>query len=355
MDPLTHTLAGASLAQTRFGRVPLGLATLVVGANLPDIDAASYFLGRDLALGFRRGWTHGVLAMALLPPLLAWVMHRLDRVRCKRTPAATPVPVSRLVGLSYVAVLTHPALDWLNTYGIRLLMPFDGRWFYGDVLFIVDPWVWLLLGTSVLLAHSGSRWLVAGWIGLGATATAVVTGVPDAPVALHGLWCLGLALVAGLRVWGGLQLKLPRVATTCLVLVVVYITAMIGSSWLSRNQVVKWSRSRGLEPDRIMTAPVPGDPFRRSVLIADDRHYHRLAFNWLTADRVRPQGPETAIGEDHPAAAAARSAPQLRGFLTWSRFPSFTIEPLGDGYRVTVTDSRFGGGVVELDQNLNLR
>ena len=252
-------------------------------------------------------------------------------------------------------MLTHPALDWLNTYGIRLLMPFDGRWFYGDVLFIVDPWVWLLLGTAVLLAHSGSRWLVAGWIGLGATATAVVTGVPDAPVALHGLWCLGLALVAGLRVWGGLQLKLPRVATTCLVLVVVYITAMIGSSWLSRNQVVKWARSRGLEPDRIMTAPVPGDPFRRSVLIADDRHYHRLAFNWFTADRVRPQGPETAIGKDHPAAAAARSAPQLRGLLTWSRFPSFTIEPLDDGYRVTVTDSRFGGGVVELDQNLNLR
>ena len=92
MDPLTHTLVGASLAQTRFGRVRLGTATCVIGANLPDIDAASYFLGSDLALGFRRGWTHGVLAMAVLPPLLAWVMHQVDRVRCKRMPVARPVP-----------------------------------------------------------------------------------------------------------------------------------------------------------------------------------------------------------------------------------------------------------------------
>ena len=88
MDPLTHTLVGASLAETRVGRVGLGTATCVIGANLPDIDAATYFLGGDLALGFRRGWTHGVLAMAVLPPLLAWVMHQVDRVRCSRTPGS---------------------------------------------------------------------------------------------------------------------------------------------------------------------------------------------------------------------------------------------------------------------------
>ena len=194
MDPLTHTLVGASLAETRVGRVGLGTATCVIGANLPDIDAATYLLGADLALGFRRGWTHGVLAMAVLPPLLAWVMHQVDRVRCSRTPTARPVRFGRLVGLAYIAVLSHPALDWLNTYGTRLLMPFDGRWFYGDALFIFDPWVWLLLGTVVVLAHSGSRLQAGGWIALGVLVTALVTGVPGVPVALRVLWCLGLAL-----------------------------------------------------------------------------------------------------------------------------------------------------------------
>ena len=52
MDPLTHTLAGASLAQTRCGRVPLGTVTGVIGANLPDVDAATYFLGADVALAW---------------------------------------------------------------------------------------------------------------------------------------------------------------------------------------------------------------------------------------------------------------------------------------------------------------
>ncbi len=30
-------------------------------------------------------------------------------------------------------------MDWLNSYGVRLLMPFSNRWFYGDALYIVDP------------------------------------------------------------------------------------------------------------------------------------------------------------------------------------------------------------------------
>lgn len=355
MDPLTHTLVGASLAQTRFGRVRLGTATCVIGANLPDIDAASYFLGSDLALGFRRGWTHGVLAMAVLPPLLAWVMHQVDRVRCKRMPAARPVPFGRLVVLSYVAVLSHPALDWLNTYGVRLLMPFDGRWFYGDALFIVDPWVWLLLGTVVVLAHSGSRLQAAAWIALGVIVTTLVTAVPGVPVALRILWCLGLALVAGLRVWGGLQPRLQRVAAISLVLAGLYVAAMIGGAWLTRLEVARWARDRGFEPNRIMVSPMPADPFRRDVLIADDLHYHRLTFDWLAPERVRPHGPGTVIGDDHPAAAAALAAPNLRGFATWTRLPSFTVEPQDDGFRVTITDMRFGGGVVELDQNLQPR
>ena len=352
MDPLTHTLAGASLAQTRFGRLRLGTATCVIGANLPDIDAATYFLGGDVALGFRRGWTHGVLAMTVLPPLLAWVMHQVDRVRCRRAPSATPVPVGRLVGLSYVAVLSHPALDWLNTYGIRLLMPFDGRWFYGDALLVVDPWVWLLLGTVVVLAHSGSRLQASGWIALGVVTTVLVTGVPTF---IGVLWCLGLALVAGLRVWGGLQPRLPHVATTCLVLATAYVAVMIGSSRLARTHVAAWAQDRGFEPERIMVSPTPADPFRRNVLIVDDLHYHRLAFDWLVSERVSPRGPQVPIGDDHPAAAAALTAPGLKGFATWTRFPSFDVEALDDGYRVLISDMRFGGGTVELDRDLKPR
>ena len=101
-----------------------------------------------------------------------------------------------------------------------------------------------------------------------------------------------------------------------------------------------------------MVSPMPADPFRRDVLIADDRHYHRLTFDWLTQEHVRPRGPGTAIGDDHPAAAAALAAPTLKGFAIWTRFPAFRVEPRDGGFRVTVTDVRFGGAVVELDGNL---
>ena len=42
----------------------------VLAANAPDGDAVTMFVSRDLSLGFRRGWTHGVLAMAVLPLVL---------------------------------------------------------------------------------------------------------------------------------------------------------------------------------------------------------------------------------------------------------------------------------------------
>ena len=158
MDPLTHTLVGASLAQTRLTRAtPLAAATLIIGANLPDIDAAMMFVGSDAALGARRGWTHGVLALAVLPWLLAAALVLFDRlVRRRRDATLKPVQFGPVLGLAYLSVLTHPCLDWLNTYGIRLLMPFDGRWFYGDAIFIVDPWIWLLAGSAVVLAHTRS-------------------------------------------------------------------------------------------------------------------------------------------------------------------------------------------------------
>ena len=355
MDPLTHTLAGASLAQTRVARGPLATAICVIGANLPDIDAATYFLEGDFSLGFRRGWTHGIFAMVALPALLTWVMIQVDRIRCKRFPTATAIPIVRLAGLSYLAVLSHPALDWLNTYGVRLLMPLDNRWFYGDALFIVDPWLWLLLGTTTLMAHSGSRPLVAGWIALGALAIVLVTSFPDVPLPIRVVWCLALTLVAVIRIKGGGQRPVTSLASWCLILATVYIIAMVTSSSVAKQQVTAWARARGLEPTHVMVSSSPADPFRRTVLMADKHHYHPLAFNWLSEERIQPVGQPMDIGADHPAATAALGTPEAWGLATWTRFPRFQVDPAADGYRVTITDVRFGRTVVDLDSNLQTR
>ena len=48
MDPIAHTLVGASLAETRLKHLtPLAAVPLILGANAPDIDAIALFLDRD--------------------------------------------------------------------------------------------------------------------------------------------------------------------------------------------------------------------------------------------------------------------------------------------------------------------
>src|SRR6188472_1371941 len=71
IDPVCHTLVGAGLARSGLAsRTAFATTTLLIGANLPDVDVLAYFWGPGADLAFRRGWTHGVLALALWPLVL---------------------------------------------------------------------------------------------------------------------------------------------------------------------------------------------------------------------------------------------------------------------------------------------
>lgn len=167
MDNLTHSLVGALIGQAGLKRkTGLAMPALIIGANLPDVDAACLFwLDGVQHLGFRRGITHGPPAMLLLPLVLAgllWGWDRWQAKRGKRPEGRLPVSFRWLYVLSLIGCLSHPALDWMNTYGIRLLEPFSSRWFYGDILFIIDVWLWLGLGFATWLSlrreKRGGEW-----------------------------------------------------------------------------------------------------------------------------------------------------------------------------------------------------
>jgi len=190
MDNLTHSLVGALIGQAGLKRrTGLAMPALIIGANLPDIDASCVLLGDMQHLALRRGLTHGPIAWVMLPLVLAsalWWFDRWQERRGKRPKGRAPVHFGWLYALSLIACLTHPALDWLNSYGIRLLEPFSHRWFYGDVLFIIDVWLWLGLGFATWLSlrreKRGGEWrrparvAIAGalaYIGVNAGITAV--------------------------------------------------------------------------------------------------------------------------------------------------------------------------------------
>ena len=83
--------------------------------------------------------------MPLILAGLLWWFDRWQTKRGKRPEKRLPVNFKWLYLLGLIGCLTHPALDWLNVYGIRLLEPISSQWFYGDTLFIIDVWLWGLL------------------------------------------------------------------------------------------------------------------------------------------------------------------------------------------------------------------
>ncbi len=359
MDPIAHSLAGATLAQTGLKRLtPLATATLVIGANLPDIDAAVTVLGSDTSLLLRRGLTHGVLALVVLPVLLTLAMMGYDRFwRRRRSPDKEAVKLKGLLILSYIGVLSHPFLDWLNTYGVRLLMPFDGRWFYGDTLFIIDAWMWLLMGATVVFAHSRTKLSKGAWIALGVVMSALVTLVPEVPVPAKVVWWLGVAVIVGLRLRGVTAEQNRRYAVVCVTAFCLYLATMMAGNSMARQGVVDWLGEEDAVITDLMTGPMPANPFARQVLAVSETHYHAVEVRFFNEERYRYAYDPVAIQEPDDIISRALEDPSIRGFVNWMRFPYYEVQELDAGHRVIIRDLRYvhpddewaGIGLVSVD------
>lgn len=300
MDNLAHTLLGAALGQAGLKkRTGLGMATLMIAANLPDIDVLGLLVGENLA--WRRGWTHGPIALLVLPILLALAMTAFDGWqgrRGTRPGARLPVHFGWTLVLAYVGILSHPLLDFLNTYGVRCLMPFSDRWFYGDVLFIIDVWLWSVLALGVWLGRRRER--------------------------------------AG-------QGRSRRPAVAALVTVTLYCLAMGAGGRLAERHVAEYFAARGEPvPSRILASPVPVDPFARRILFETAGAYGFGDFTWLPGPRFTPEPDRIPTNMTDPAIArAARQDKAVADLLYWSRFPFAVIRRVAGGIEVVIGDGRY--------------
>lgn len=294
MDNVCHTLVGAALAQAGLKkRSPLATVTLLIAANLPDLDVVSLAWGSVAGLGFRRGWTHGVLALPIWPFLLAWAVVRFDQTFTKRGARFWP-----LVGVAAVGVASHPLLDLLNTYGVRLLMPFSDRWFYGDTLFIVDVWVWIMLAAGVLLSVRWERQGREAW-----------TWPARAAMAMATMYTLGMFVVGR----------------------------------LAEAQVRFELRTQGVPSVRVLASPRPVTPFSRDVVVDEGDDY--LVGSIGATGNLAEQGhwpKHDPLDEDEdPAIAAAAALPDAEVFLKWARFPTYLVDRRGGRPVVHFIDLRY--------------
>lgn len=307
MDNICHTLVGAALGRTGLGRrTALGPSTMMIGANFPDIDIVAAPFGR--AIEFRRGWTHGVLALVVLPFVLAGITLLWDRYRRRpRDPGAHPAVPRELLLLSTLSIWTHPALDWMNSYGLRWLMPFDGRWFYGDSLFIIDPFLLVMLGAGVWVSRRRDR---------------DARRNPERPARL------AVAAAAGYIV---MMMVLQNVAER---------TARIELA------------GTGFDRQKLVVTAFPGVPLWWRVHADDGERYRVGRVHAFERSLAMDPGALEKNAND-PAVRLAMTHDSAQGFLDWARLPFYRVERTPWGATVRMTDARYGASIeVYLDRPL---
>jgi inner membrane protein len=289
MDNLTHSLAGAVLGQMGLKKkTGLAMPALIIGANIPDIDAVVSILGAE-SLAIRRGITHGPVALVVLPIiltalLLAWAKWRPNAKRL-------PVHPGWLLAMAYIGTLSHPVLDWMNSYGIRFLEPFSSRWFAGDTLFIIDVWIWTALALAVWLSRRREAKGQADWT----------------KPALAGFGAVCLYIVANGLITGRAEA-------------------------LTTDAVVQQHRA---VPTLVVANPVPVTFWRREMLWRD-AEWHGYGDYALGVGATLRQGVMPNRLDD-PSLVARKGDPDVRAFLFWSRMPIV----MGYGNQAVLTDQRF--------------
>jgi inner membrane protein len=268
MDNLTHSLAGAALSKTRLGALhPRAATVLVLAANIADIDIVAALWGRESYLVHHRGITHSLCGTVVLCAALAACVRWID-ARGSDARASW----SALFLLCGAGLVSHPLLDYLNNYGVRPWLPFDARWYYGDLVFIAEPWLWLIFGAITALAGTRTR---SGSLAL-ATAAAIATTAIYASGQISGafavFWPCAIAALAFARWFGWGSARPPRVLAPAGLALLAFLALQVANARRARSVALDDADSTdraALDARRVIATPQPADAWHWTVLVSD--------------------------------------------------------------------------------------
>lgn len=103
---------------------------------------------------FHRHLTHSLVFSPILAALVVGVVRLAGR---------KPLPLIPAFLIALIGIGSHLLLDLTNAYGVRLLLPFSGKWLRLDLTNIFDFWIWSVF--AVCLAGPFLSNLVGGEIG----------------------------------------------------------------------------------------------------------------------------------------------------------------------------------------------
>jgi inner membrane protein len=305
VDNATHALVGLLLAEAAILLVPAARApdarffrgaaraASVFANNVNDLD---FVYARRLGgkLGYilhHRGYTHTLLAGLILGVAIYFSMVLLAKLRRQTLTAAERATV---LALCCIGPCVHIGFDFLNNYGVHPFWPFDKHWFYGDTLFIIEPWLWVLV-IPPLYFRAETRF------GRGALGVLFVVGLGLAwalrlvPFALALLLTLGGAASALWSSRAGARARVLFAWAAALSVVVVFAV----SSRVAQARVSSALATQASDPmlgvERtvdIVITPSPGNPLCFSVVsvhVSGSRYIARAASLSLAAPLISPE------------------------------------------------------------------
>ena len=327
MENLTHTLTGVILGKAGLEKqTPLATPALIIAANLPDLDILGSVAGVNY-LDFHRGVSHAAVGIAVLSVALAggfWLFGKRSsgtRIR-ESSPIKQRIEFVPMLYVCFVGLLSHPLLDYLNAYGVRPWLPFSDKKYYGDLIGIVDPWIWIVLGVSICAGVVSKRAKIA-WACLWFVLAFLVFLGLGPVVAL--MW--GSILCAALFL--GLRLKARRYCTAkaglCVLLIYVGLTALT-RGWIMHKAMRQVS---GTIREAILAVDVlpqrPGAPWRWTVVVETPERYHLAPIGLRDWKSAPPTFESYSKNLQEKCYRAAMADEEMSAMARFARFPAVEV------------------------------
>ena len=238
MDNLTHSLVGLTAARAGLEKLSPGATLLcVLAANSPDLTSlfSLFETGGTICNIIEASLTQSseLLRLAIVLPLIFYAVDRLWSRFRKQPPK---VKLKGLLLASFIVSATHPLLDWTNNYGIRFWLPWSGKWSYGDLVFIVDPYIWMILGGAAFLLGARTKLLKFVWAGMAIFTTYLIVASPRSPSLpnrnfLAVFWVVAISVLVVLYMRGARQRWGSKIAFVAIALVFCYWGLLAFAHW----------------------------------------------------------------------------------------------------------------------------
>ena len=264
MDNITHAFVGAAMAECAVPRAPsprtraVFICAGVIAANAPDVDLL-YTGITETPLGYllhHRGHSHTLPGLAALA-VVVWSGLRLF----PKVQAGVRGLESRWTLLIAAALLGHVLMDVGNSYGTHLFYPFSARWVYGDAVFVLEPFLWAILGAGLAVNASRMWRALVALLTLLPVAALVYVGLAASGVVAAILTTVSAAALAT-RSW-----HRQRRAAMTLVATLAMFVLMFGVSSLAQAEARRAVQGVDGEVVDIVSDANPGVPWCWSVMV----------------------------------------------------------------------------------------